>query len=205
MTDSVPSGNGTSFAAHPRTVLLLIDVQVNMLAPGTGVPNAAAVRANVAHALHCARTAHTPPRIVHVRNCGSAPGDPDVPGTPGWQLAYAAAESEPVLDKLENNAFAGTPLPALVDAQAALVVAGMQSDFCIRATCRAALARGNTVFLVEGAHATYDRPEEDSPEGHITAAPAHVVEKESESELERAGVSIIKVEDLPRLFEGLKQ
>ena len=77
------------------------------------------------------------------------PGDPDAPGTAGWQLAFPPLPNEPVLDKTKNNAFAGTKLGELVDRRAALVVVGMQSDFCVRATCSYALGRGNTVFLVE--------------------------------------------------------
>ena len=70
-------------------------------------------------------------------------------GTPGWQLAFPPRPDEPVLDKTKNNAFAGTQLGELVDRNAAIVVVGMQSDFCVRATCSYALGRGNSVFLVE--------------------------------------------------------
>ena len=71
---------------------------------------------------------------------------------------------ERVLDKRRNDAFDGTPLGALVPAgpgaRARVAIVGMQSDFCVRATARAALARGNGVVLVRGAHATYDRDED---------------------------------------------
>ncbi|KAH8118179.1 Isochorismatase hydrolase [Phellopilus nigrolimitatus] len=209
MADPAPIPNGHAPAPAPaptaqqppRAVLLLIDVQVNMLAPGSGVPNAGPVRATIERALHAARSAPRPPLVVHVRNCG-APGEPDARGARGWQLACAAARGEPVLDKTRNNAFAGTPLPALVPpgAATALVVAGMQSDFCIRATCSAALARGNSVFLVAGAHATYDRPEAYAVAGVPLVTPARAVEQAVENELEEAGVCIVAVEDLPHVF-----
>ncbi|EJD06813.1 Isochorismatase hydrolase [Fomitiporia mediterranea MF3/22] len=194
----VPS---TAPSVHPRKVLLLVDVQVNMLAQhGGGVPNASTVGANIERILRLARSAPHPPLIVHVRNTGES-GDPDAPGTPGWQLVHPPRAGEPVIDKTKNNAFAGTRLAELVDRKAALVVVGMQSDFCIRATCSAALGRGNTVFLVEDAHATYDRPEAYSASGPVLITPAHKVEKEIESELEEAGVFVVKVEDLPHIFD----
>ncbi|THH04256.1 hypothetical protein EW145_g5653 [Phellinidium pouzarii] len=185
---------------HPRKVLLLIDVQVNMLAPATGVPMATPVAANIERALHFARTSRTPPLIIHVRNTGE-PGEADAPHTPGWQLAFAPARGEPVLDKTKNNAFSGTRLAELVDRKAALVVVGMQSDFCIRATCSAALGRGNTVYLVEEAHATYDRPEAYTVGGPVLFTPAHRVVEEIESELQEAGVFVVKVDDLPHVFD----
>ena len=78
----------------------------------------------------------------------------------------------------------------------------MPTDFCIRATCGAALERGNTVFLVEDAHATYDRCEEyaSGAGGPLLVTPAHKVEKEVERDLEDRGVFLIKVDDLPHVF-----
>ena len=185
-----------------RKVLLVVDVQVNMLDPVTGVPGAASIRTNIERVLHFARSARIPPLIVHVRNNGEA-GEADAPGTKGWELALdgTPGPGEPVIDKHKNNAFAGTGLGELVDPKAALVVVGMQSDFCIRATCSAALGRGNTVFLVEDAHATYDRPEAYQTGGPALVTPAHTVVQEIESELEEAGVFVVKVDDLPHVFD----
>lgn len=184
----------------PRKVLLLIDVQVNMLAePPEGVPNAHTVKKNIEQILSTARSSQTPPKIIHIRNNGDI-GDPDQPGTPGWQLALPVLPNEPVIDKLKNNAFAGTTLSSLVPETSDLVVVGMQSDFCVRATCSAALGRGNNVLLVEGAHATYDRPEDFSGGGPAIITPAATVVKEIESELEEAGVLLIKMDELPHLF-----
>lgn len=105
------------------------------------------------------------------------------------------------------------------------MVVGMQSDFCVRATCSYALGRGNSVFLVEvsyrslcidvtntdvfhrisvsgfqDAHATYDRPEAYAAGGPVQVTEAAKVEKEIESELEEAGVHVCSVEDLTHVF-----
>ena len=187
-------------ATHHRA-LFLLDVQVAMLSePPIGIPAAASVRANLAQILAHARAARPPPLIVHVRNSGDG-GDADAPNTPGWELVFQPRAGEVVVDKRKNNAFACTRLGELVDKKAAMVVVGMQSDFCIRATCSAALGRGNTVFLVEDAHATYDRPEAYTTGGPVIVTPAHTVIKEIECELEEAGVFVVKVDDLPHVFE----
>ncbi|KAI0666552.1 Isochorismatase hydrolase [Trametes maxima] len=181
----------------PKRVLIMLDVQVNMLAdPPAGVPSSSTVGENVAAILAHARAAQPPPRIVHIRNCGD-PGEPDEHGAPGWALVHTPRPGEFVVDKRKNNAFAGTNLGALVPPTAEIVMVGMQSDFCIRATCSAALARGNEVLLVHGAHATYDRVE---VLGHGTITPASVVEEEIEGELEEAGVVLLEMKDLPGMF-----
>ncbi|KAL7279469.1 Isochorismatase hydrolase [Trametes coccinea BRFM310] len=195
-THSSPNGTHPP-SDDPKRVLILLDVQVSMLAPPPlGVPSSSTVGPNIAAILAHARASHPPPRIVHVRNCGDA-GEPDEPGAPGWQLVHAPLPGEFVVDKRKNNAFAGTDLGDIVPPTAEIVMVGMQSDFCIRATCSAALARGNEVLLVRGAHATYDRVE---ILDHGIITPASVVESEIEGELEEAGVVLLEMKDLPGLF-----
>lgn len=192
--------NGHSLNKHQPNkhhVLLLLDIQVAMLAePPIGVPASHFVRENLAHILAKARSARPPPLIIHVRNMGDV-GDPDEPGTDGWQLIFPPLPNEPIIDKMKNNAFAGTDLAEIIPDDAEIVVAGFQTDFSIRATCSAALARGNEVVLIKGAHATYDRIEV-LHGGGIT--PAKKIEAEIESELEEAGVHLLDMKDLPGLF-----
>ncbi|KAH9847803.1 Isochorismatase hydrolase [Lenzites betulinus] len=182
---------------EPKRVLISLDVQAGMLDdPPRGIPAASTVGQNIAAILAHARASPTPPRIVHIRNCGG-PGEDDEPGAPGWQLVHTPLPGEFVIDKRKNNAFAGTELAELVPTDAEIVLIGLQSDFCIRATCSAALSRGNEVLLVRGAHATYDRVE---VLNHGTITPAAVVESEIEGELEEAGVVLLEMKDLPSLF-----
>ena len=179
-------------------VLLLIDVQVYLLRDPKegGVPSAHLVRQNIEKVLSHARSEKHPPRIVHVRNNGE-PSEPDKPNTPGWQLFFSPLSHEPVVDKRKNNAFSGTQLGDLIPTNAEVIVVGMQSDYCVRATCSAALDRGNEVILIKGAHATFDRNEIWNG-GSVTEA--HAVEEEIEAELEEAGVIILDMKDLPELF-----
>ena len=206
MSESPP--NTCSNAAHlkdllsrahddPKRVLVVLDVQQNMLAPPpAGVPAGAVVGPNIAAILAKARTAVPPPRIVHIRNCGDA-GEPDESGTAGWELVHEPRDGEFVVDKRKNNAFSGTPLDRIVPATAEIIMVGMQSDFCIRATCSAALSRGNEVLLVRGAHATYDRIEYHN---HGLVTTAAEVEREIEGELEEAGVIMLEMKDLSGMF-----
>lgn len=178
-------------------VLLLLDVQVNIRhPPDGGIPSSETVLRNIEDLLKRARSANQPPRIIHIRNCGE-PGERDAPHSPGWQLVFPTLPHEFVIDKLKNNAFAGTKLADLVPHDAELIVVGMQSDYCVRATCSAALDRGNSVILIKEAHATYDRIEVWNG-GMVTKA--RDVELEVEAELEEAGVSLLCMSDAPHLF-----
>ena len=164
------------------SVLLLVDVQRNMLEPPEPVPEAGPVGAAIQDLLDRARSAGT--TVIHVRNNGDD-DDPDAPGTPGWELVHHAAPDEYVVDKDECDAFAGTGLSALVPESATVIVAGMQSEFCIRETSLAALRQGHPVVLVRGAHATYD--------GDV---PARQTSQGIEAELSAAGVSVIDPAEL---------
>ena len=165
------------------SVLLLVDVQKNMLEPPEPVPDADTVAEEIKDLLGRARSAGT--TVVHVRNNGGE-GDPDVPGTPGWELVHEVALNEHVVDKHECDAFAGTGLSELVPESATVIVAGMQSEYCIRETSLAALRLGRPVVLVRGAHATYD--------GEV---PARARSEAVENELRTAGVSVLDPAELP--------
>jgi nicotinamidase-related amidase len=144
--------------AHNR-ILLLLDLQEGMFSGKKAVPAATQVRNNISTILNHARFKVDPtPLIIHVRNDGGS-GEPDERGTPGWQLIHKPLPGEQVVDKSKNNAFAGTNLTELIPKDAEIVVVGLQSDFCVRATCSAALHRGNTVLLIRGSHTTFDRLE----------------------------------------------
>ena len=141
----------------PTTALLVIDVQVNMFDPSHAVASADGLLARVRSLVERARATGAP--VVFVRNCGGA-GDPDVKGTPGWELhpVLQPAGGELVLDKTTCDTFASTPLGQELDALGVdrVVIAGLQSDYCIRETTLGAIARGLEVTLVADAHSTYD-------------------------------------------------
>lgn len=157
-------------------VLLLVDVQTNMLEPPAPVPAAASVAPKIEHLLESARAAGA--AIVHIRNNGGE-DDPDAPGTPGWELVHKVRTGEHVVDKHEPNAFVGTALAGLLPPGSSVVVAGMQSEYCVRETSLAALERGHSVTLVRGAHATYN-----------SDVPAVATQERVEDELQAAGARV---------------
>jgi nicotinamidase-related amidase len=163
-------------------MLLFVDVQRNMLEPPAPVPAAGPVSAALATLLERARAAGAP--VIHIRNNGSEV-DPDLPGSPGWELVHQPLDGEPVIDKFTPDSFAGTGLADLVPPSSTLVIAGMQSDWCIRATSLAALKLGHQVRLVRGAHATYDGDR-----------PAQAISDSVESELAAAGAVIVELDDV---------
>ncbi|APU14967.1 MULTISPECIES: isochorismatase family protein [Actinoalloteichus] len=166
-------------------VLLLIDVQRNMLEAPEPVPEAALVAPVIENLLVRGRAEGA--RVIHVRNNGTD-DDPDLPGTPGWELVHSPRPGEEVVDKRQADAFEGTGLAELLPEPTTLIVAGMQSDYCVRATSLAAVHRGHHVVLVKGAHATYDDPDE--------KIPARAVSTEIEQELAAAGVRIVAPADV---------
>lgn len=206
MAPSAPSSAHPTPPISPDTepdpvhrVLLILDAQAGLLSPPPrGVPNSDTLRTNLSRILASARAAPHRPRIIHVRNCGDH-GDIDYTGSPGWNLIFKPEleKDEHVLDKKKNNAFAGTKLGELVPEEALLVVIGAQSDFCVRATCAAALQRGNEVIVIRGAHGTFDRLEVLAG-GAVTSAKDVI--KEIDAILTEMGVHLLEMEDVDDLF-----
>jgi streptothricin hydrolase len=141
---------------EPVQALLLIDLQIGSLA---AVPEAPRLVDRAAHLLAKARAAGV--LIVHVQNDG-APGMADAPGTPGWELHLPVEPSdhEVVIRKLQDDAFAGTPLTDLLATHNAksLALCGLMSEMCVSATARTALASGYRVVLPHDAHTTTGIP-----------------------------------------------
>lgn len=79
-------------------------------------------------------------------------------GSADWQLPdkLVCLESDLRVRKTTPDAFHGTPLAALLQAQGvtALVVCGMHTEFCVDTTTRRAMALGFPVTLVSDAHTT---------------------------------------------------
>jgi nicotinamidase-related amidase len=154
---------------HTKTALLIIDAQCNMLEGRYAVVDAGDVLRVLGRLLADARHAGAP--VVHVQHDGPA-GAVDEPGTEGWQIhpALAPGPGEPVVQKRSPSAFDGTDLATMLESLGVgrLIVAGMQSELCVSATCRAARERGYDVVLVGDGHGTFDdgpRPAADVARG----------------------------------------
>jgi len=84
-------------------------------------------------------------------------------------------------DTFESNPSLATELKN--QGVATIVAFGVQSEQCVRATCRGAVNAGFAVVLLQGAHSTYDNAD--------TGQSAEDIEKAVEQELQSIGVQIV--------------
>jgi nicotinamidase-related amidase len=82
------------------------------------------------------------------------------PSQAGWPIyaAIAPQAGEPIVDKTHSDSFWDTNLQAILNDLGVqkLIVAGMQTDYCVDTTCRRAASLGYEVTLVGDAHSTWD-------------------------------------------------
>lgn len=98
-------------------------------------------------------------KVAFIRHDSDEPGDPLTPGEPGWPVwpALGQAADEPTFPKSEGDAFTNPALEEWVRGQGAkgVILLGAQSEFCVSATTRGALAKGFEVTLVGDTHGTW--------------------------------------------------
>jgi nicotinamidase-related amidase len=137
--------------------LVVIDMQMGMLGEIPPPYRADEVVQRAAGLLARARAAGAP--VFHVQHDGG-PGDSLAKGTPGFahHPAVAPRPGEPVIEKQHVNAFQDTDFQAQLAGAGIdhLIIAGMQTEYCVDTACRAAAALGYKVSLVEDAHTTFD-------------------------------------------------
>ncbi len=141
----------------PETALLIIDVQMAMFAENDPVYHAEALLEKLKALLAKARAAGIP--VVYVQHNTGNGGDLPA-GSSAWQInpAVAPLPGEPVVHKRHPDSFQGTTLQEELQKRgiSRLIVAGMQTEYCIDTTCRRAYSLGYDVTLVMDAHSTWD-------------------------------------------------
>lgn len=141
-----------------KSALLMIDIQNAMFGPDEICHQPARLLANAADLLARARAAGTP--VHFVQHCEAEGGF--APKNAGWQIhpAVAPKPSEPVTEKWAASSFYKTDLDQKLRAAGVdtLVIAGLQSEFCIDTACRVAQSLGYKVTLAADAHSTFDNP-----------------------------------------------
>ncbi len=141
-----------------KTALVVIDVQNGVVADGW---DADGVVSRIATVIEAARASATP--VVYIQH--ETPGEDDLDiGSESWRIhdAITPRAGEPVVAKQHGDAFVETTLEATLAGLGAghLILAGAQSDACVRSTSYGALAAGYDITLVSDAHTTSDRPTE---------------------------------------------
>lgn len=141
----------TTLSDRPNTALMVIDVQNGVV---EGAHQRDAVIANIAELVDKARAAAVP--IIWVQHSDAQLER----GSEAWQYVpeLSRQESEPLVHKSYGDSFEGTDLEEVLAAAGVgrLLVAGAQTDECIRSTIHGAFVRGYDVTLVADAHSTED-------------------------------------------------
>ena len=148
----------TTLEGRTRTALLVVDVQNGVVAAAHARD---AVVANVSTLVEKARAEAVPVVWVQHSDENLAQGSPEWEYVPELQRA----ESEPVVHKSYGDSFEATDLESVLAGLGVgrLVVAGAQTDMCIRSTLHGALVRGYDATLVGDAHTTEDLTEYGNP------------------------------------------
>ena len=141
----------TTLENRPRTALVVVDAQVDVL--GRAYDRDGVVH-RIGSLVRRARTDGTP--VVWVQHSSD-----ELPlGSAGWRIVPELLDDEddPVVHKRYGDSFEDTDLEDVLAGLGAgrLVVAGAQSDACVRATIHGAFTRGYDVTLVSDAHTTED-------------------------------------------------
>lgn len=148
----------TTLPDRPNTALVVIDVQNGVV---EGAHQREAVVATISSLVGKARGEGVP--VVWVQHSS----EHLVKGSVAWQYVpeLSQQETEPVVHKTFGDSFEGTDLEeVLAEARIGhLVVAGAQTDQCIRNTIHGAFTRGYDVTLVGDAHTTEDLSEWGAP------------------------------------------
>jgi nicotinamidase-related amidase len=141
----------TTLENRPNTALLIIDVQVGVVAEAY---ERDAVVANIGSLVERARQQNVPVVWVQDSNEGREPG------SEAWRIVpeLLPADGERLVDKKYGDSFEATTLESVLAEHGVgrLVVAGAQTDACIRSTLHGAFVRGYDVTLVSDAHTTED-------------------------------------------------
>lgn len=148
----------TTLTERPNTALLVIDVQNDIVA---GTHNRDGVVANIATLVDKARAAKVP--VVWVQHSSGEIAE----GSDGWRYVSELTqdESEPVVHKRYADSYEDTDLEAVLAQRKVghLIIAGAQTDECIRSTLHGAIVRGYDATLVSDAHTTEDLSEWGAP------------------------------------------
>jgi nicotinamidase-related amidase len=146
--------------------LLVIDVQLGMYEESDPVYHGEELLETIGGLIVKARAAGVP--VIYVQHSGSE-GHPLHPQAPGWPIHPAIAPAsapdggggELVIHKRDPDSFQGTDLQSELEARGIkhLVVAGIQTEYCVDTTCRRAYSLGYDVTLVQDGHSTWDTPD----------------------------------------------
>lgn len=148
----------TTLPDRPNTALVVIDVQNGVVG---GAYHRDQVVANIGALVEKARDEGVP--IVWVQHSDEGLEK----GSEAWEYVpeLVRQDAEPLIEKTFGDSFEATDLEEVLARAGVghLVVAGAQTDACIRSTIHGAFTRGYDVTLVGDAHTTEDQSDWGAP------------------------------------------
>ena len=140
-----------------KIALIIIDVQMFGFDDSDPVYEGDQLLSKIGGLIAQAHLAGLP--VVYVQHCGSE-GNVHELGTPGWGIhpAIAPVAGEVIVQKRHPDAFQDTSLQRELESMGIkeLIIAGLQTEYCVDTTCRRAYSLGYEVTLVKDAHSTWD-------------------------------------------------
>jgi len=137
-----------------NTALLIIDVQNIMFTHQDGVYRGNEVLDNIYNLLNKARASNVP--VFFVKHLGNSEGGSDE----DWNIhsKIQPFNGETIVEKTACDSFYKTDLHEKLQNKnvTKLVIAGMQTEFCVDTTCRRAFSMGYESVLVSDGHSTFD-------------------------------------------------
>ncbi len=139
--------------------LLVVDVQLGMFESPLIPPvhDAENFLKRISRLIRQARSVEVP--IIYIQHCGGK-GHPLEEGTRAWQIhsAIQPKESGIVVRKRFCDSFYKTELQDILTSASiqSLVIAGIQTEFCVDTACRRAFSLGYKITLAEDGHSTWN-------------------------------------------------
>jgi len=140
-----------------KTALLVIDIQQALIDERPANEESFLKRVD-----ELILTAHASGKeVIYVRHDGGA-GDSLEKGTSGWELipSLRPSATERIFDKQYSSAFKRTSLSEYLTERGIeqLMICGMQTEYCIDSSVKAAFEHGFSVVIPSGATTTYSNP-----------------------------------------------
>lgn len=136
------------------TVLLVVDVQTWLVQQHPY--NEPSVIGNIQQLITCCRKKGI--EVVYVRH-DDGPGSELERNTDGWQIYHEIApQGEQVFDKEYNSAFRHTGLKEYLEGRSIknIILVGMQTEYCIDATLKAAFEYGFSIIIPEQTNTSFN-------------------------------------------------
>lgn len=138
-----------------HTIVLLVDVQQALIEENPFNKDGFVLK--LKKLIDAAR--HSDMEIVYIQHDGGR-ADPLAYGSRGWQFIQEIApkDGDKVFHKRKNSAFKETGLHSYLQARQVdtIILVGMQTEYCIDATCKSAFDLDYSLIIPQGCTTTFD-------------------------------------------------